>query len=213
MRPRQRSSVRPSALLVVVSFIVISACSATGGTVGGGSAPADRSVASPLELPSESLATSSSPAAPGAMSTSVVDPQARTALDSLLRPVVTDYMEKNGIPGLIVSVSTPKLGRWDVALGVSDVEGDAPMDFADHVRAGSITKTMTGTLVLQLADQGKIDLDDQLSEYVTGVDTNRATVRQALQLISGIPDYTTLPFLNGLGNDPAGCGRRPNSLG
>ncbi len=112
-------------------------------------------------------------------------------------------MEENGIPGMIVSVTTPKQGSWKVALGMSDVGKKTPMRIDDHVRAGSITKTMTGTVVLQLAEEGKVDLDDPLSKYVPEVDTNQATVRQTLQMVSGIPDYTTLPFLNDLALQPA----------
>ena len=40
------------------------------------------------------------------------------------------------------------------------------MDPADHVRIASITKTFVATAILQLVDQGKLNLDDKLAAYV-----------------------------------------------
>lgn len=107
-----------------------------------------------------------------------------------------------GIPGLIVSVHTPDGASWQAALGVSDVATRTPMDVADHVRIGSITKSLTATVILQLAQEGRLRLDDPLAPYFPGVQTNRATIRQALQLTSGIADYTTDAFLNALAVAP-----------
>ncbi len=111
-------------------------------------------------------------------------------------------MQKLQIPGVSVYVSTPTKGEWKAALGVSDVSNNAPSQVADHFRIGSITKTMTATVVLQLAQEGKISLDAPLTTYLPGAKTNGATVRQALQMTSGIGTYTTMPFLNGLADNP-----------
>ncbi len=124
------------------------------------------------------------------------------SLEATLLPVVTDQMAKMGIPGLIVSVQTPDRGTWQAALGVSDIVTRTPMDVADHVRIGSITKSLTATVILQLAQEGRLRLDDPLAPYFPGVQTNRATIRQALQLTSGIADYTTDAFLNALAVAP-----------
>jgi len=127
---------------------------------------------------------------------------AESSLETTLLPVVTAQMTKMGIPGLIVSVQTPDRGSWQAALGVSDIATHAPMDVADHVRIGSITKSLTATVILQLAQQGRLRLDDPLAPYFPGVQTNQATIRQALQLTSGIADYTTDAFLNALADAP-----------
>jgi D-alanyl-D-alanine carboxypeptidase len=63
----------------------------------------------------------------------------------------------------------------------------------------SITKTFTATLVMKLAEQGRIDLDERISMYlpenaafsIKGSD--QVTVRQLLQHSSGIADFTSLP--------------------
>jgi D-alanyl-D-alanine carboxypeptidase len=124
------------------------------------------------------------------------------SLEATLLPVVTDQMTKMGIPGVIVSVQTPDRGTWQAAVGVADIVTRTPMDVADHVRIGSITKSMTATVILQLAQEGRLRLDDPLAGYFPGIPTNRATIRQALQLTSGIADYTTDAFLNALAVAP-----------
>ncbi|CAN5635901.1 serine hydrolase domain-containing protein [soil metagenome] len=124
------------------------------------------------------------------------------SLDDTLRPVVTSLMAKMKIPGLIVAVQTPDRGSWQAALGVSDIGSHTPMDLADHVRVGSITKSMTATVILQLAQEGRLALDDRLAPYFPEIDTNNATIRQALQLTSGVADYTTTEFLNATATDP-----------
>jgi D-alanyl-D-alanine carboxypeptidase len=130
------------------------------------------------------------------------DPGEPSSLEATLLPVVTAQMTQMGIPGLIVSVQTPDRGTWQAALGVSDIATRAPMDVGDHMRIGSITKSMTATVILQLAQEGRLRLDDQLAPYFPGVQTNQATIRQALQLSSGIADYTTDAFLNALADAP-----------
>jgi CubicO group peptidase (beta-lactamase class C family) len=85
------------------------------------------------------------------------------------------------------------------------------MDVADHMWVGSITKSLTATVILQLAQEGTLALDAPLAPYFPEVDTNRATIRQALQLTSGIADYTTVPFLNALADDRGGSGRPTRS--
>jgi D-alanyl-D-alanine carboxypeptidase len=134
--------------------------------------------------------------------TTAVPAAAEPSLEATLLPVVTGQMATMGIPGVIVSVQTPDGRSWQAALVVSDVVTRTPMDVADHVRIGSITKSMTATVILQLAQEGRLRLDDPLAPYFPGVQTNRATIRQALQLTSGIADFTTDAFLNALAVTP-----------
>ena len=59
-------------------------------------------------------------------------------------------------------------------------------------RIGSVNKTFTGTLVLQLAERGKLRLDEPISTYVAGVPNGTdVTVRMLLDMTSGIASYTT----------------------
>ena len=74
-----------------------------------------------------------------------------------------------GIPGAIVSLLIPGRISYDKAFGVGDTATRVPMLVDDHTRIGSVTKTFTGTAILQLVDQGKIRLTDPISRYVDGV--------------------------------------------
>ncbi|BFO14616.1 hypothetical protein SHKM778_10040 [Streptomyces sp. KM77-8] len=46
---------------------------------------------------------------------------------------------------------------------------------ADHFRAGSITKTFIATVVLQLADEGRLSLSDTVAKHLPGLVRGRAT--------------------------------------
>lgn len=124
------------------------------------------------------------------------------SLESAILPVLTDLMDELQVPGMVVIVDSPDRGTYEVALGVADVETEEPMELRNRFRVGSNTKTMTATVILQLVEEGKLGLDDPIAPYFPGVDTNGATIRQALNMTSGIPTYTTDAFLNGLADAP-----------
>lgn len=115
------------------------------------------------------------------------------ALQDRLEDTLSAVMSENGIPGAIVHVEVPGLGSWETALGLSDVETEEVMDLAKGFRVGSITKTVTATLVLQLVDESLLALDDSLASLVpepavTGSD--RITLRMLLNHTSGLFEYT-----------------------
>lgn len=76
------------------------------------------------------------------------------------------------------------------ATGGDAVSGE-PLDAQDRVRVGSISKVFTLVMMMQLVDEGSVELDALVSDYLgdlrmgTGV-----TVRQLLAHRSGIPNYT-----------------------
>jgi D-alanyl-D-alanine carboxypeptidase len=61
----------------------------------------------------------------------------------------------------------------------------------DHMRIGSITKTLTATIILELVDHGKVGLDDPVSKYLRGVpDGANISVRELLNMTSGLQNFT-----------------------
>ncbi|WP_459958797.1 serine hydrolase domain-containing protein [Nocardia sp. IFM 10818] len=98
------------------------------------------------------------------------------------------------LPGAQVVVSD-RSGVWVRAAGVGDVERGTPFPEDARVRIGSNTKTFVATAVLQLAAEGKVELDAAVEEYLPGVvqgpgiDGNRITIRNLLQHTSGLPEY------------------------
>ncbi|WP_171169038.1 serine hydrolase [Streptomyces sp. I05A-00742] len=79
-----------------------------------------------------------------------------------------------------------------VAVGKANLDG-TPMNAKWRVRVGSNTKTFTSVLVMRLVEQGRIDLDGRLREYLppgTLPEGWNMTVRQAMQHRAGIYDHT-----------------------
>ncbi|MFE0650732.1 serine hydrolase domain-containing protein [Streptomyces sp. NPDC059534] len=81
-------------------------------------------------------------------------------------------------------------GSWQGSAGVHDLETNAPADAAARFRAGSVTKVFTAATVLQLAAEGRIDLDRPARSYLPDLIPGRyarVTVRQLLNHTHGIP--------------------------
>ncbi len=96
-----------------------------------------------------------------------------------------------GAPGAIVSLQIPGQISYDKVFGVGDTATSFPMLVDDHTRIGSVTKTFTGTAILQLVDQGKIRLSDPISRYVDGVPSGDVITLDLLgRMRSGLHDYT-----------------------
>jgi D-alanyl-D-alanine carboxypeptidase len=72
-------------------------------------------------------------------------------------------------PGALVGVFPDKGEPQRFALGVADVKTREPMAFDMHMRVGSLMKPLLGAVVLQLAAERKISLDDPISQYVDNV--------------------------------------------
>jgi CubicO group peptidase (beta-lactamase class C family) len=79
--------------------------------------------------------------------------------------------------------------------GYADLEFDIPTPPRTIYEIGSVTKQFTAAAILQLADQGKLSLDDEITKHLPDYPTqgHRITVRRLLDHTSGIKGYTELP--------------------
>jgi D-alanyl-D-alanine carboxypeptidase len=112
------------------------------------------------------------------------------AYASTLQPQIEEQMTNLRIPGAHVYVDVPGEGTWSQAFGTGNLEGNTPITPNDHFRIGSNTKTFTGTVILQLMDEGKLGLDDPVSEYQPEVPNGEnITIRQLLNMTSGLFNY------------------------
>jgi D-alanyl-D-alanine carboxypeptidase len=115
-------------------------------------------------------------------------------------------LEAGASPGFLYGVWDPVRGVHLEAFGVADHESGAAMEVDDSFRIGSITKTFTATAVLLLVDDGKVRLDEPIATYAGSLtdrlpDGNAVTVREALGMTSGWPEYTNDaagPFVSSL---------------
>ncbi len=98
-------------------------------------------------------------------------------------------MVASGAPDAIAAVITEE-GTWAGAAGIAGANGRKATP-EDEFAIASITKTFTAALVMRLAEQGRMDLDEPLASYMGDlkVDTNGATVRQALEMRAGLADF------------------------
>ncbi|MBC3192828.1 beta-lactamase family protein [Pseudonocardia sp. C8] len=120
-------------------------------------------------------------------------PDYGVALQPQLEQLARDLL----VTGAVVEVRSPELGDWTTTLGTRTYRGTDPVQVGDHVRIGSVTKTWTGTVVLQLVDEGRLRLDDPVATYRPDVPNGRnITIEQLLTMRSGLGNYTTDPELN-----------------
>ncbi|MGB8501587.1 MAG: serine hydrolase domain-containing protein [Mycobacterium sp.] len=120
-----------------------------------------------------------------------------------LDDAIKQAMTQASIPGAIVGVWGHD-GRYVRAFGVADKATGAAMQTDFYSRIGSVTKTFTVTGVLQLADQGKLGLDDPIGKYIDGVPQgDQITLRQLARMQSGLPNYSNSSrFQQALFEDP-----------
>ena len=163
-----------------------------------------------------SPATSTAPSTADAVAQCVGDPAAvvkavpgasGTLPDAVVKALdsgAKDAFKNAAAPGAIVGVRTPQ-GTWMAAYGLADPKAKEPMTIDMHTRIGSVTKTFTGTLLLQLAEEGKLSLDDPIGKYHPGIPNgDRITLRMLANMTSGVSSFYTEEFLKRYFGDPTG---------
>ncbi|MFF8833285.1 serine hydrolase domain-containing protein [Streptomyces sp. NPDC015131] len=99
-----------------------------------------------------------------------------------------------GAPGAMARLTGPD-GTRTRTVGVRDRVSGAPMDTRARFRIGSVSKTFSAVVLLQLVDEGRIRLDAPVNRYLPGLlPDDRITVRHLLTHRSGLPDYTEEMF-------------------
>jgi D-alanyl-D-alanine carboxypeptidase len=106
-----------------------------------------------------------------------------------------DGLVAAGFPAALGTVTKPDGEREDLAAGVASLEDKRAAQPDGQVRIASNTKMFTATLVMQLVDEGSVELDEPIDTYLPGlvtgegIDGKNITVRQLLQHTSGLPEY------------------------
>jgi D-alanyl-D-alanine carboxypeptidase len=105
-----------------------------------------------------------------------------------------DAAMANGAPGAMARYTGPT-GVRTRTVGVRDrVSGDA-MDIGARFRIGSVSKTFSTVVLLQLVQQGRLELDAPVNRHLPGLlPDDRITVRHLLTHRSGLADYTGAMF-------------------
>ena len=151
----------------------------------------------------DSTSQGSSATATSGSSSTATPQEIDAATAQRLDAAIEQAMKAASIPGAIIGVWGPD-GRYIRAMGVADKASGAPMKVDFYSRIGSETKTFTVTGVLQLADQGKLGLDDPIAKFIDGVPHgDKITLRQLARMQSGLFNYSeTKGFQQALFADP-----------
>lgn len=141
-------------------------------------------------------AAPAAPAAPASVPVPAYAASVRPQLESLAKDML--------VTGATVLVRSPEKGDWTMTYGTRTYRGADPVQPGDHVRVGSNTKVWTGTVILQLVDEGKLSLDDPIAKFRPDVPNGaNITIRQLLDMRSGLYNYTEAPELNqAMDSDP-----------
>ncbi|HEO8485626.1 TPA: beta-lactamase family protein [Stenotrophomonas maltophilia] len=115
----------------------------------------------------------------------------RVGLSSRLDAQLQSNRERYGIAGQAVLVAHNGQVLYQGASGERDPATHAPATVDTIFAAQSMAKLLTSTLVMQLVDQGKVDLDAPASRYVPDLPSAWQTihVRDFLNHSSGIGEY------------------------
>lgn len=98
------------------------------------------------------------------------------------------------IGGIIAGVWVGDQDTWVRTKGPANILANRPLLYADKFRIGSVTKTFTTTVLLQLVEEGLITLDESIERFNLGVpNANNITIRMLCDHTSGLYNYPDDP--------------------
>lgn len=114
-----------------------------------------------------------------------------TVVAAPLDGFIDAYARDHAFSGSVLVQEGGKV-RYAGSFGLADIAFDVPNDARTRYPIASITKLFTSTLILQLRDEGRLDLDRSVRTYLPdyrGEAADKVTVRQLLNHTSGLPSY------------------------
>jgi D-alanyl-D-alanine carboxypeptidase len=176
--------------VVAATLVGLTACSSDDDT---DSAPAD----SAADIATTDASATSDPGTSDGLAEMGADDQA------VVDTAITDGIAR--INAIAPQLEPPAfwVGVWDPAKGAYlTAQGDAaegqPATVEDHFRIGSITKTYTGAIIMQMIEEGSVALDDTVGSLLPDLAADHpeiaeVTVESLLNMTSRIEDYFNVP--------------------
>lgn len=94
-------------------------------------------------------------------------------------------------PGMLISITRGDKVIYEKAKGLANLETREPMDLKMRFRIGSLTKTFTATVLLQLVDEKKLTLDESIEKFFPDVpNAKNITIRMLGNMTSGLYNYS-----------------------
>jgi CubicO group peptidase (beta-lactamase class C family) len=126
---------------------------------------------------------------------------------------IEHIMQREHIPGLMLTIISPDSSRRFVGgLGLADVEGKKPVTANTLFRIGSVTKTFVAVGLMQLVEQGKLSLTDEVRKLAPEIPidnpweaTDPVRVVHVLEHTAGFDDMHLNHVYNTTATDPQGA--------
>ena len=122
------------------------------------------------------------------------------AMTSKANELADAYAELNWFSGVILMAEEGK-PFYQKAFGMADREKQIPNTINTKFRIGSINKTYTDVLVLQLVERGQLSLDDKLGKYLDNFPkstANKVSIKQLLTHTAGFGDIFIPEYLDNI---------------
>jgi len=114
---------------------------------------------------------------------------------------ILEQQISENMPGILASVNWPeKEIFWNGAAGVDDIQKQTQLRPEQVFRTASVTKTFVAAAILRLWEEGRLNLDDPISKYISaqhnkiltdgGYETDAITIRNLLYHNAGLADHT-----------------------
>jgi D-alanyl-D-alanine carboxypeptidase len=128
------------------------------------------------------------------LAASLLQAQSQMSISAALREkvdgVVRQALANTGAPSASIAIVQGAAITYLQAYGEGRIEPRTPALPSMRYSIGSISKQFTATAVLQLAEDGKLSLDDAVSRFVPNLTRgNEVTIRELLSHTSGYQDY------------------------
>ncbi len=126
----------------------------------------------------------------GGDSSQGVNPETTKAMAEHTDAFVADKIEETG-PGMVIAVISSKGVVFEKAYGMANVRDAIPLTLETPFELASLSKQFTATGILMLYEEGKLDLEDEISDYFAEAPEawNEITIHHVLSHQSGIPEF------------------------
>jgi D-alanyl-D-alanine carboxypeptidase len=123
-------------------------------------------------------------------------PAAKDEVESKLDAFTAAYMKAMNAPGMTQALTDKTATIRTAGYGFANLDLKTPVSPEHLFQIGSITKSFTALILLQLRDEGKVDLHRPVLEYLPWLPLNMPygpiTVHHLLTHSSGLPDASAI---------------------
>lgn len=130
-------------------------------------------------------------------------------INAILQTELNNWRKSHQIPGMQMTVIIPHHPPMNFSSGHTTKEKQTLVTDKALFEIGSITKSFTAMIILELIKEKKMNLDDSLADihqqfpnFPEYPKWNKVSIRQLLSMTSGIPAWSTDDFKKNLIQDP-----------